>query len=125
MIAIVRSAPLSSGVSPVSPTSSLQKVSELVFLRLEVALVVRVGLNADGNALDNLEPEPFQPIDLFRVVGHQTNLAHAKVVQDLAANAVVALVGGMPQRLVRLDRVKSSVLEVVCVKLVEQADASP
>src|SRR5882724_4133556 len=96
---------------------------QLVSLRLEVALVVRVGGDAYRNPLDYLETETLEAVDLLGVVGEQADLADAEVIEDLAPDAVIPLVRGMSQRLIGLYRVESAVLQVVGVQLVEQADA--
>src|SRR5207245_9081322 len=71
------------------------------------------------------EAEALEPINLLGIVREQSDLAHSEVVKDLAADAVVALVRRVAERLVRLHGVHSLVLQVVRVKLVEEADASP
>src|SRR6266851_10097938 len=121
--AMVRLSPLRSGLAPFSPTA-LQKVSELVFLGLQVALVVGIGFDADRDALDDLQTESFESVDLLGVVRQQPDLPHAEVVDDLAADAVVPFVWRVAEGLVRLDGIEARVLEVVGVKLVEQADAT-
>src|SRR5712692_5530774 len=65
--ATCRSSPRRSGFSPLSPT--LEEVTELVFLSLQVALVVRVGPNANRHPLHDFQAEPLQPVDLLGVVG--------------------------------------------------------
>src|SRR5229473_1082144 len=97
-------------------------MTQLVFLGLQVTLVMGVGGNIDWHPFDHFEPEALQAVDLLGVVGKQPDFAHAEVVQDLAADTVVALVRRMSQRLIRLDRVEPAVLEVVGVELVQQAD---
>src|ERR1700756_5522571 len=121
-IAMLRSAASRSGVSPFSPTW-LEQVAELIFLGLQVALVVRIRRDGDWNPFDHLEAEALQTVDLLRVVGEQPYLPDAEVVEDLAADAVVALVGRVAERFVGLDSVHTFVLEVVGVQLVEKADA--
>src|SRR5690242_3053581 len=96
-IAMLRSAASRSGVAPFSPTS-LEEMAELVFLGFQVALVVRIGGDGDRNPLDHLEAEALEPVDLLRVVGEQSYLPDAEVVEDLAADAVVALVRRVTER---------------------------
>src|SRR6266849_2022901 len=69
---------------------------------------------------DTSQPKPFEPIDLLGVVGEEPDLAHPQVVKDLAPDAVVTLVCRMAESFVRLDGVKSAILQVICVQLVEQ-----
>ena len=75
-----------------------------------------VGWDAYRHPFHDLEAEAFKSIDLLRVVREQPDLAHPEVVQDLAADPVVALVSRVPERFVRLDRVEPLVLEVVRVR---------
>src|SRR5438094_7570221 len=121
--AIRRSPPVRSGLAPFSPTDQpcLEKVPELVFLRLEVSRVVGVGRDADRYALHHLESEALQAVDLLRVVGEQPDLADPEVVQELAADPVIPLVGRVTQSLVCLDCVQPVILPVGGVKLVGQA----
>src|SRR5207245_9968994 len=120
-----RPSPLRSGWLPFSPTARLQEVTELVFLGLQVTLVVRIRLDSYRHPLDHLEAKAFEAIDLLGIVREQTDLSNPKVVKDLAADAVIALVGGMAQRLVGLDRVQSPILQVVGMELVQEPDTSP
>src|SRR5579864_2464578 len=91
--AMLNSVPSSSGVAPFSPTSrASEQVTQLVFLGFQVTRVVRVRRDLDRHAFDHLEAKTFQPVDLLGIVGQESNLAHAQVVQDLAADAVVTLV---------------------------------
>ena len=63
--------------------------------------------------------------ELHRVVREQPQLPHAEVVQDLGADAVVAVVGLEAQLDVRLDGVQPLlVLQAVGADLVDQADAA-
>src|ERR1700694_4198053 len=121
--AMVRSSPLRSGLAPFSPTA-LEKMSKLVFLGLQVALVVRIGFDADRDALDDLQTESFESVNLLGVVRQQPDLSNAEVVDDLAADAVVAFVCRVAQSLIRLDGIEARVLEVVGVQLVEQPDTA-
>src|ERR1700694_2211637 len=121
--AMVRAPPLRSGLAPFSPTA-LEKMSKLVFLGLQVALVVRIGFDADRDALDDLQTESFESVNLLGVVCQQPDLSNAEVVDDLAADAIVPFVCRVTQRLVRLDSIETRVLEVVGVQLVEQSDTA-
>src|ERR1700694_4141073 len=121
--AMVRSPPFRSGLAPFSPTG-LEKVSELVFLGLQVSLVVGIGRDLDRDTLNDFEAESFESVDLLRVVGEQPDLAHAEVVKNLASDPVIAFVRGMTERFISLDRVEAGVLEVVRMQLVEEADTA-
>src|SRR5688572_25949894 len=67
----------------------------------------------------SLEPGPF-----LRVVREQSHRADPEVVEDLRADAVVALVGGESELEVRLDRVATTLLELVRAELVGDADGA-
>src|SRR5258708_25469926 len=100
--AMVRLSPLRSGLAPFSPTA-LQKVSELVFLGLQVALVVGIGFDADRDALDDLQTESFESVDLLGVVRQKPYLSHAAIVDDLSDESHVQFVWRVAEGLVRLD----------------------
>src|SRR3990172_4297204 len=67
----------------------LQQVSQLPSLRLQVADVVGVRLDDDGDTLHHLEAIALQAGPFGRVVGEQSHLVDAQVHQDLHADAVV------------------------------------
>src|ERR1700730_16202958 len=124
--AMRRSLPVRSGLAPFSPTAhtNLEKVTELVFLGLQVTRVVGVCRDADRHALDDLKTETLQSIELFRIVREQLDLANAKVIKNLASYAVVALVGRVAEGLVGLDSIQPAILQVVGVQLIQQPDAT-
>src|SRR5690606_34440388 len=69
---------------------------------------------------DDGQPVTFDPSALARVVGHQTHRADTDVVEDLGSDPVIAGVDGQPEMGVRIDRVKTLVLEYICGQFVEQ-----
>src|SRR5690606_19362264 len=91
---------------------------------LEVAGVVGAGRYLDGHALDDLQPVAAQPDALLRVVRHETELGDAEVAEDLAADAVVAVVHLEPEGLVGLDGVHPLLLQLVGLQLVDEPDAA-
>src|SRR5918993_4922420 len=100
----------------------LEDVVQLLPLRLEVALVVAVGLHLDGDALGYLQPEAPQAHDFRKIVGKETYALQVEVFEDLGSDPVVPEVGGETELLVGLDRVHALILEVVGPHLVEEPD---
>src|SRR5215207_3125067 len=103
----------------------LEDVVQLLPLRLQVALVVAVGLHLDGDALGNLQPETPQAHDLRQVIGKETYTLEVEVFEDLGPYPVVPEVGCEAQLLVGLDRVHPLILEVIGLHLVEETDTLP
>ena len=94
-------------------------------LGAQVGLVVRVGLDADGHRLDDLEAVAGEADDLLRVVGQQADLPHAEIEEDLRAEAVLAQVGREAELEIGLHRVEALLLQLVGVDLRGEADAAP
>src|SRR5690242_8376860 len=69
-----------------------QQVTHLYPLGFQVAGVVRVWLTLDRHLFDHLDAVTFEADHLLRVVGEETKLAHAEIVEDLRADAVIAQV---------------------------------
>src|SRR5690606_28093580 len=99
------------------------QVAELAPLGGEVRAVVRTRLHLDGLAARDLQAVALEPHDLPRVVRQELDRAEAQVEQDLGADTVVAQVRLEAERLVRLYRVLSLILERVRADLVGQPDA--
>jgi len=106
-----------------STLDELQQMPELVALGAQVGVARLGGRDLERHALHDLEAVAGEADVLVGIVGHQAHPAHAEVAQDLGADAVVALVGGKAELLVRLDRVVPLLLELVGPQLVDQADA--
>jgi len=99
-------------------------VAELVPFRLEVEFVVGVGGQAEGELFHDSEAVSVEPDDLFRVVGEEADLAHAEVMEDLGAHAVVAEVGGESEFLVGFHGVAAVFLEFVGMDFGGESDAA-
>ena len=94
-------------------------MSHFVALCLKVAQVVWIGRRLDGDLLNDGETIGLETDALFGIVGQEAHLAQAEIVQHLSANAVVARVGGMAQRVVGFDRVEPfALLQLVRFELV-------
>src|SRR5262245_50673109 len=105
-------------------THEVKNVPELLLLGPEILEVLLVGLDLEGHALDDGEPVALDAGTLARVVRDDAHLAHAEVVEDLGADAVVAQVRGEAESLVRLHGVEPlAVLQPVGPNLVLEADA--
>src|ERR671912_1691239 len=91
----------------------LEDVVQLLPLRLQVALVVAVGLHLDGDALGYLQSKAPQAHDLRQVIGKKTYALEVEVFEDLGPDPVVPEVGCEALLLVGLDGVHPLILEVV------------
>src|SRR3990172_5078254 len=92
------------------------EVPHLVPLRLQVMPVVGVRRRHDRHPLRYLQPVPFEPSALRRVVCDQPYPLQPQVQQDLHPDAVVLPVRDEAQRLVRLHRVQALLLlQLVCL----------
>src|ERR1043165_7909074 len=69
--------------SRIAHVASSNEVPKSSALGLEVALVVRIGLHADGNLLGDFESVAFESDNLLRIVGEQANGFEAEVHEDL------------------------------------------
>src|SRR5919201_3572354 len=106
------------------PIRASEQVAKLLFLGLQVAGVVRIGIDLERHLLDDLEPDALDAMVFARIVGEDPHLANAEVVEDLGADAVVALVDRQPERLVRFNRVHAGVLQGVSPQLVAESDTA-
>src|SRR5258708_2536685 len=102
-----------------------EQVSHLLFFRLQVVLHIRVWLNLAGNALYHADAGVLQRRYLRGIVGEQAYLAHTKLMQDLARELVLTLIGGKAELDIGLHRVEAAVLQFVSLQLRHQADAAP
>src|SRR5688500_280688 len=93
-------------------------------LRLKIPAVVLAGLDLDRDFLDDVQAVTFDAANLLGVVRHDADVAQAEGAEDLAADAVVALVGGQTEAQVRVDGVEALLLKRVRVQLVRQTDAA-
>ena len=103
----------------------VERVAELVALRVEIAPVLVVRLHLDRHLLDDLEAEALDPGRLLRVVRQDANRRQAEIGEDLVADPPVARIGGEAEGEVRLDGVEALLLELVGLQLVQQADPAP
>ena len=81
--------------------------------RAQIERIVLLRRDLDRDALLDLDAEAVQTVDLFRIVGQQTQLLCAEVLQDLRADPVFAQVGREAELDVRLDRVEALLLKLV------------
>src|SRR5204863_3884706 len=100
-----------------------------------VAHLVPFGAEIPGGVLrrGDFEREPFgnrqsvtlEPDQLARVVGQEPHRSDPEVLQDLDADAVVALIRLEAEPLVGFDGVEPLLLQLVGANLVGEADAAP
>src|SRR5205814_8493339 len=86
---------------------SIQQVPHLHPLRAQIRLVLDGRLDDERHALEDVDAEAAQLLDLDWVVRQQANLLDAEVVEDARGIAIVAEVGGEAEVLVRLDCVET------------------
>ena len=99
-------------------------MAHALLLGFEVALVVLVGLDDDGDDFGHLKAVAFEARALDGVVGDEAHLGDMLVAQDLGADAVVAFVGLEAELEVGVDGVETLFLEVVGLELVHEADTA-
>src|SRR5262245_1481242 len=105
--------------------SILQTMPQPRLLGLEVLAVVLARLDLDGDLFHDMQAVSLNAINLLGVVGHDADILQAQIAEDLAADAVVAFVGGKSQSQIRIDRIESLLLKLVCVQLVRESDSAP
>ena len=105
-------------------SSFSQFVSHSCALCLEVAAIVFVGLDHDGDVLHDGEAVAFQADTLDGVVRDETNLADAHLTKYLGTNAILAFVGTEAEVYVGIDCVVALLLELVGGYLVHQSYAA-
>lgn len=67
---------------------------------------------------------PVESDNLARVVGHEANFSHTKIIQDLRTHAVVSKVRAEAELFVSLDRVETFLLKFVGFDFVAEPNAS-
>src|SRR5579859_7222308 len=90
----------------------------------QVGGVGPVKVQGGGDLPDDRDAEAGQLSALVRVVAQQRDAAGAERVQHLGRAGVVALVGPVPERDVRVVGVQAAILQLVGVELVVQPDAA-
>ena len=99
-------------------------MAHAVLLGLEVAFVVLVGLDNDGDYLGDFEAVAFEAGTLDGVVGDEAHLGDMLVAEYLCAYAVVALVGLEAELKVGVNSVEALFLQVVGAEFVDEAYAA-
>ena len=87
------------------PALELEQVTHTVALGFQVALVVRIGRNSNGELLDDLQSMPLKADDVLGVVGQKTDLFYAQIRKHLSSKAVVSQVHGEAELQVGFDGV--------------------
>ena len=99
-------------------------MAELESFGLEIVSIRRTRYGLDWHTLGHDESVVLQRLDFFGIVRHEPNLPHAEIKQDVRSGTVIAHVGGESERMIRLDRVVTFILERVSPDLVEQSDTA-
>ena len=94
------------------------------FLRLEVATIVFVRLDYNGNILHDFESVAFKADALYGIICDKTNLADSHLSKYLSANAILAFVGTEAEMDVRIHRIVALLLEFVGSNLVHESYAA-
>ena len=100
----------------------VDEVTALVGFRLEIRPVVCIRGDHQRDPIGDVHSERTKPVDLPRVVRHQTHRPDAERAQHVRGDRVVALVVPEAEGDVRLDRVEAVVLQLVGADLVRQPD---
>ncbi len=99
-------------------------MAHFLFLGLQVAGIVGVGLGPDGELLDDLNIIGLETYDFTGIVGEEPDFVDSEVREDLGAEAVVSEVHGEAETLVRFDRIKAAFLKLVGSNFWPKADAT-
>src|SRR5690606_35417698 len=104
-----------------------QAMAELLLLRLEIAAVVHVRLGEDRHLIDDLEVVAVadERVELLGIVREEAHPPEAEILEDLNADAVIARIGSIAEREVRLDGVEPLVLKSVRFEFFEEPDPAP
>jgi len=103
---------------------SAGEVAHLVALGFEVALEGGLGRDRGGEALDDLDAGGFEGFDLFRVVGEETDLGEAELLEDGGGQLEVTAVGLEAELEIGFDGVEALILQFVGAELGHEADAA-
>ena len=103
----------------------VQDMPQFTLFGSKVMDVRFLGVDFNGNALDDRQAVPFNPDDLSRIISHETDLPESQTDQDLRANAIIPQVRLKPQLEIGLDGVTTLVLKMVGFDLVQQPNAPP
>ena len=93
-------------------------------LCLEVATVVVIRLDHNGNVLHDSESVAFQADTFHGIVSDEANFADSHLPKYLGSYAVFAFVGTEAEMYVGIDRIVALLLELVGGNLVHEPDAS-
>src|SRR5438105_5701522 len=89
------------------------RVTEFVTFGLQIFFIVRIGRYLNGNVFHNLQSITHQADAFLRVVGDEFYFRNSKVVKDLCANAIVAIVHVKTQLQIGFNSVEALLLKFV------------
>lgn len=103
---------------------SIQDVPHLVVLGPQIGRKRVLRLHLGGNALRHPDSRRFHCRHFLRVVGHEPNRPHSKLLEHLGWQFVGAAVGRVAQFQVCLDGIQPLVLKLVSAKLGHQPNSA-
>ncbi len=99
-------------------------MAHLFALDFKVLLRGLVRFDFCGEALGDTDACGFKRLDLFRVVGDESDPVESQLCEDGGGQAEVAVVGAVAQLEVGFDGVEALVLQLVGTELCHEADAA-
>ena len=103
----------------------MQHMAELFLLRAQIVQVVRVGLDLERDAFDDLDAVAADAGSLARVVRQDPDLRDAEIRQDLGTDPVVTEIRPEAQAVVGLDGVETfPILQLIGLDLVLESGCS-
>src|SRR5205814_1637685 len=96
----------------------------LCFFCLGIFEVVRIGFAANWHLLYHLQAVTFESDNFFRIIGQKTELANAKIEENLRAETVVAQIAGITKLRVCLNSVESFLLQFIGMDFCCQSNAA-
>lgn len=99
-------------------------MSQFFFLGFEVVLCIRVGRDLTGDSLDDGDSGALESRNFVGIVREQAYFADAEGLQHLRRESKVSMIGFESQAFIGFDSIEPGVLQLVCLELGHQADAS-
>ena len=98
-------------------------MSHLLFFRLQIVFIVRIGLDDNRKSFDDLHIT--DGIDLLGIIRKQFYLFDAEMMQDIGHDLVAAFIGAKTELMVRFDRIEPPILKRIGVYLVQESYVTP
>ena len=97
---------------------------ELFTFSFQIAAVMRIGTDFNGNLLDDLQSVAFETDNLFGIISEQANSFQAKIGEDLCAETVLAEIHVEAELSVGFHRVVALFLQLIGFDFGRQANAA-